>query len=408
MKRPQIQKSFVLSCFAIAVLAILTGFVLRYSPDIMASEQTSSTATPTSSQNCQNGTTVKQSDLSAQDIEIFGEKAHAYVVHNLQSKDFKILISAKEVSEAGEGGVVSFTYGFQNLNNFAYGDSKDGTMTLNWKNGKSNQRLVFDSRNTSIASGKYWYKTKEATVLDYTADIKGYMLNGGGDGLAHPQSCINRIIDLSEDFAAPVASPVSLTLKKGFNTVLAPIDATTGQQVVLDTAPLTEAGMYIFDFNRLGQKSWRSTAKGDLIPYFFGQVGYYVYNPSEEQTLILAANPSSYVAGDEEQIKIRRGWNLLSNPNLSKATYLSDFKVNVLRRGVDAACLGAGCYEEASLRDLLTGTAATSRGYGYIFQITNGNSTDPNTAFTKVKIDSSNLDTVTISPKTVFWFYLFE
>ena len=409
MKRSPIQRGFVLSYLAIAFLSILTGLLLRYSSDIFASDQTvTATATPVPTQNCQPGTTVKVTDLSDEDISIFGQKAHAYIVHNAQAKDFKIIVSAKEISRAGGGGVVSFTYGFQNLNNFAYGDSKDGTMTLNWKNAAKDQKLIFDQRNVSVASGKYWHQTKQATVLDYTADIKSFMLNGGTDGLAHPQSCIDRAINLASDFAAPVAGKFSVTLKPGFNTVSAPIDSVLGTQDVLATEPLTDAGMYIFDFNRLGQKAWRSTAKGAEIPFFFGQIGYYVYNPGAEQTIELSVNPSSYVAGDEEQVVIRRGWNLLSNPNTASATSLADFDVNALRKGVDAACLGSGCFEKTTLRDLLAGDPSTSRAYGYIFEITNGNSTDPNQAFTRVKVDSSNIDSVTISPRTVFWFYLFE
>ncbi len=403
MKRPLIQRSFILSYIAVAVVSLASGIVLVNMPEISAHSNKTATATTTSTtQNCQSGTTVQVATLSDEDIAIFGKNASAYIVHNAQAKDFKILLSAKEISRAGNGGIVSFTYGFQNLNNFAYGDGKDGTITLDWKNNNQSQRLIFDHRNVSVASGKYWYQSKQGSVLDYTTNIKALMLNGGTDGLAHPQSCISQAINLNEQFTTPVPTPFSVKLKHGFNTVVAP------NSDVLGTSTITDAGMTIFDFNRLGQKTWRSTAAGSSIPYFFNQIGYYVYNPGVEITLSLTVNPASHAVSNEELIKVRRGWNILSVSQVNAGQSLGDIQLNVLNKGAVNACVEDGCFTQTTLRDLLPGDPSTSRGYGTLFEIIDGNTTDPNAAFKTVKVDSTNIDTVMIPAGTPFWFYLFE
>lgn len=403
MKRPLIQRSFILSYVAVAVVSLASGIILVNMPEISANSDKTATATATSTtQNCQTGTTVSTTTLSDADIAIFGKDASAYIVHNAQAKDFKILLSATEVSSAGNGGIVNFIYGFQNLNNFAYGDGKDGTITLNWKNNNQGQRLIFDHRNVSIASGGYWHQSKQASVLDYTTNIKALMLNGGTDGLAHQQSCINQAINLNKELTTPVPAPFSVDLKHGFNTIVAP------NSDVLSASTITDAGMTVFDFNRLGQKIWRSTAAGQSIPYLLNQIGYYVYNPGVETTLNLAVNSTSHTISNEELIKVRRGWNLLAISQVNAGQALGDIQLNTLNKGAVNACVEDDCFTQVTLRDLLSGDPSTSRGYGTLFEIIDGNTTDPNAAFKTVKVNSTNIDTVIIPAGTPFWFYLFE
>lgn len=87
---------------------------------------------------------------------------------------------------------------------------------------------------------------------------------------------------------------------------------------------------------------------------------------------------------------------------------LSEYHINTLKKGVDNTCVTDSCFTQVTLRDLLAGDPATSRAYNYIFEIVDSQTTDATKAFKSVKIDSTNIDTVTIPAKTVFWLYLFE
>lgn len=437
MKRPIIQRSFVLSYVAIAVVTAATGLVLRSMPSISAdynkhgrtstsSVSATSTGTPSPGSKCLNLSRylkVEKTDVTTEEKEIFGDNAIAYNVTSAQNKQFKLLLGAKQISSSGDGGTVDFTYGFKNLWSGNYGDNKDGAIMISqgisdrtndkigssefsWGAAKSSF-LVFDHRNKAVAPQEYWYETKQFDVSSYSNNIRLHMLNGGSDGLAHHQVCINNAISLNDLFVTPTPSTTatestkSLTFKKGFNAVVPP------EGYIYDTGAISSAGMYLFDFNRLGQKNWRSTAHGGAIAYMVNQIGYYVYNPSESKTINVATNPSAYVESSEDKIKVRRGWNLLSNPN-SSALSLANFYLNTLKKDADATCLDESCYESVTLYSLLSGTAASSRGYGTLYEITDGNASEASKAFTKVNVTASNINSVAISPGRAFWFYLFE
>jgi hypothetical protein len=198
-------------------------------------------------------------------------------------------------------------------------------------------------------------------------------------------------------------------LQPGFNVVVAPNDSGVYDGRTLDTTPITDDGMYVYDFNRLGQKNWRTTALGASIPQLFNQVGYYVYNNTgntvTENLPIITKSEASTI---EEKVKVRRGWNLMSIAATNTARKLSAFHVYTIKPDADNACMDDSCFEQKTLYDLLVGTSSTQRAYPVIYEITNTHTSDASQAFTTLKVDSTNIDTATIPASTAFWFYLWN
>ena len=158
----------------------------------------------------------------------------------------------------------------------------------------------------------------------------------------------------------------------------------------------------IFDFNQIGDESWRKSTNQD-IAIIKPDTGYYVYSFGNN----CYALPENVSASSSDTAVIRRGWNLLANPTDAPAN-LTAMKYLTLKKGRSNSCTGSTCFEEKRLSDLLTGSDATSRSYKYLFLIQNGNTTDPNKAFQKIQVTSANIGTVQIPAHTTFWFYLFE
>lgn len=183
------------------------------------------TAIPATGTSCLSGAAVSPTTVTDTEKATFGDKSVAYNVTSAQSKPFKLIIGVSEVSHSGSGGTVSFTYGFKNLWSGNYGSSSDGTILLaKWAPGETpttrmgldpfswgvsaNHFLVFDHRNVVTPPQGYWSKTLQMNVADYSSyNIRAHMLNGGGDGLAHQQVCINNAINLVAAFP-PEIPPV--------------------------------------------------------------------------------------------------------------------------------------------------------------------------------------------------------
>lgn len=164
---------------------------------------------------CLAGTTVSGTTVTDQEKQSFGERSVAYNVVSAQNKKFKLIIGVSEVSHSGSGGVVAFTFGLKNLNNVNHGDETDGVMMLakwapgetiatisggKWWGVSADHFLLFDHRGQIIPPQGYWYETRQFTISDYSSNIRAHMLNGGGDGLAHQQVCIDNSINLLAAF----------------------------------------------------------------------------------------------------------------------------------------------------------------------------------------------------------------
>ena len=425
MEKLKIQKGFIGGIAAVAVLAILSGLVLRFS-SISASTETTS-----SSSSCVSGATVSAIPPTDEEKKIFGDNVKVYITKTRQNKTFKVLLGVKEQSKIGGGGIVSFTAGLQNLNNFVYTEKK-GRVVVRLKQTGGNKAsqvsaMDFYYGNPSLPLGKYWYKTQERFILNYSnVSVSLELRNGSGYYL---QSCIANALDLNQTLnpttptPTPTPTPSStatatatstqtstpapegydISLKHGFNAIVIPDSV----KPVL-TQKLKDAGMTVFAFNVTGDKAWNRTI-GDFHPW----QGYYVLNEGDERTIKVDLAPSNY----QYYKSIAPGWNLLANSS-GEAVKLSDLKYDSYstiqqNTGNAVSCAtggdnmdGAGCVKinPVSLSDLIK----NGKGHTKIYVVKDSYATTAADAFQIIQVDNSNVDSVTIPAGKPFWFYLWQ
>lgn len=414
-----INRGFVLGYAAIAILALLAGFVSNYSSNLAIDADTLGAGS-----SCLTYTTVQTVEPTAEEKEVFGNNAVAYTVLTRQNKRFKVLLGAKEQSKVGSGGIVAFTAGIQNLNDFTYTEKK-GRVVLKYTDVNTDKKLDFYYGNPNLALGKYWYKTIPTSMNNYNSALQLELRNGSN---YHFQSCIANVINLPTALAGntPTPTPTPTLTATSTTTTTATLTSTTTSSVVVPTAtptsqtftikngynalmvdsgylisPFTNAGMVVFDYNWNGDKRWRSTARGDNIRIARSGSGYYVYNPGPERTIGLGD-----VAVDDQALAVvKKGWNLLSTKTGGK---LSAINVNVLNPGQANACNSIACVRNTTLKTLFEGTPSTRKAYGKIYRVVDGNASTAATAFAVTEVTAENIDTVEIPAGTIYWVYLFE
>lgn len=384
-------------------------------PTNSATVTSTNTAKPVAP-SCMVGSTAKTVKLLDRDKEIFGANAKAYLVTTTDKKNFRVIIGGTKLSSTATGGQIKLVYGFQNLNTFAVGNDVFGLLRYNYKTDGKAQTADLDFRKKAVAPGAYFSGTKTITVSDFSKAAPTLKMLRSGTAV----DCITNPIPLAGISVGTTPTPsatasqqaLSYTFKTGFNTIVAPNSTTVQDSRVLDTEPITDMNMYVYDFNRLGQKNWRTThpnagANYGLIPQVFDQIGYYVYNPGPELTVNVPLVVKTGAKNVEEKTKMRKGWNLLAVSS-ETAVKLSEYKLNVTKKGAAASCLEDSCIEQVTLKDLLTGDSQTRRAYRTIYEIKDGNATNADDAFTVVKVDTTNIDSVTLPGKTAFWIYLWD
>lgn len=415
-----INRGFVLGYAAIAILALLAGFVSNYSANLAVDADTLGEGS-----SCLTYTTVQRLEPTAEEKEVFGSNAVAYSVLTRQNKRLKVLLGAKEQSRVGGGGIVAFTAGIQNLNDYNYTDKK-GRVVLKYTDVNTEKRLDFYYGNPNLALGKYWYKTVSTSMNNYNSALQLELRNGSN---YHFQSCIANAINLPAALAVSTptptptvtatstttstttstwtvtstatttttttstASPYTFTIKNGYNAIM----VGGGYSI----SPFTNAGMVVFDYNRNGDKKWRSTARGDKIGMVRPGLGYYVYNPGPERTINLGDVPMD----DQTLAVVKKGWNLLGTKDGGK---LSQINVHVLNPGQANACNTLACARATNLKALFEGTPSTRKAYGKIYKVADGNASNAATAFSVIEITADNIDKVEIPSGSMYWVYLFE
>lgn len=429
----KINRGFVLGYAAIAILALLTGFVTNYSSNLAINAD----AGPGSS--CLTYTTVQAVEATAEEKEVFGANAVAYTVLTKQNLKFKVLLGAAETSRVGSGGIVAFTAGIQNLNDKAYTEKK-GRVVVKYIDANTEKRLDFYYGNPNLALGKYWYKTISTSMSNYSSALTLELRNGSN---YHFQACIASAMNLTQALASPTpvssptttttttttatttatgndtvtvttsptttttttttasvtatptANPYNITVKNGYNAFL--VDD------VFSITPFTNEDMVVFDYNRNGDKKWRSTANGDNITTTLPGLGYYVYNAGPAKTVDI--EPYRTTEDPVNYAVLKKGWNLLST---EAGGTLANITVKVLKEGQALSCNQLECTRETTLEELFTGTAATRKAYGKIYQVVDGNSSDAATAFSVTEVTADNLSSVTLPAGGIYWVYLFE
>lgn len=208
-----IQKGFVFGVTAVAVVAVLTGVVMRMSTISADTNSTASAAT-----NCVSGSTMAASPLTDYEQTNFGAKANAYQVTTLQKKTFRFVVGVTQQSSIGAGGVVNTKVGIGNLNNAVYTE-KDGRMVVVLPDGT---KVDYYYGNPNLAVGAYWSATKAVSLTSYSSIIRLENRNGSGYYL---QGCVANAIDLSLALASPVPSATASSTAS-----ITP----TGSQIVTD------------------------------------------------------------------------------------------------------------------------------------------------------------------------------
>ncbi|MCX6809851.1 MAG: hypothetical protein NTZ65_03860 [Candidatus Berkelbacteria bacterium] len=417
MKKIGLQKTFIFGITAVALVAIATGAIIRL--------QSISASTDTASVSCVAGSTAVQTDLSAEEASSFGASAKAYTVHTTQGwgrsngGDFRLVVAAQEQSRLGSGGLVRFTVALGNLNNFVYAE-KTGRIILKFSN---SQQTIFEYGDPQLATGKYLIKQANWSVLDYSVSVNAEMRWGTGNYL---QGCVSNAINLQEALglvptatstatatattsltasatATTVSTQTTLDVLSGYNAVYLP-----DTQNALLTQQLKDVGMSVFEFNHKSLKSWDNDSN-----VFYHGIGYYVYNPGAETSVLVNSAPQTPETYYDRYIQ--NGWNLLSNGSTSDKK-LSDlvYYVNNLctivsdKNGNPTSTAACDSLLSYKLSDLITSNAQTTRGYATLYIIKDPHGQTATDAFEQVDVTDQNKDSIVIPAGKLFWFYLFE
>ncbi len=435
----RLQPSFILSYLAIGVLAVATVLVNNSSLLISADTFSSKYANT-----CAKNPPLFSGESTVTDQEKlnYGDNAKAWVIKTKQNQTFRIIVGARQLSSADNGGYVEFTVALGNLNNTNFSDKK-GRVWL-WV-GSSSTPLdyIYDWNKTlKLQPNKYWVGQKNVLVKNYNTDVSFEIVNGSEK---HRQGCISKAFNVAKMLGIEVptttASPTATASASATATVTATASATAtptasatatttatvtasatttatpalsltvgkgfSAQVIpesvgaIDATPILDAGMYVYEYNISGGQDWTIYAAGENSTYMYPGVGYYIYNPSGEATISLyrASLP------DETGLKtsLRRGWNLVSNSD-SATLALEGKSFSVLKTDAAASCALTTCFETKTLKELLE----QKRVYGTLYLIVDKDATSASEAFQTIKATSSNLASLSIAAETPYWIYLYK
>lgn len=177
----------------------------------------------------------------------------------------------------------------------------------------------------------------------------------------------------------------SVDLKAGYNSVVVPrvLASVLTQKLLAENTDNANPNFVIFDFNRDGNKIWRSTQKGDDIPTMVKWVGYYIYSKSA-RTISLPTGTAT------DEGNWYKGWNLMANSGTA-AKKLSDITVDAYST-------------DKALSELFN----DGKVHAKIYIISDGNTTDPAKAFTILDVTKDNVSTLEIPGRKAYWVYLFD
>lgn len=429
----RIQPSFVLSYLAVGVLAVTT--VLLNNLSLPAIEADTGVSARFRSCSANPPVFKGESVLTDQEKLNFGDGARAWVVkRNKRSQDqpktFRVILGAREVSSAGSGGMVEFAVALGNLNNEAYSED-EGRIWL-WIDGEASPLdFLYDTDNSlNLQANKYWVGKRNLLVEDYTGVNVGFELLTGDEKSS--RGCVSDALSLEEAFGlvtrsatvtttstasvsatasisatvSPTASPTTTSsssdvvqvwgIKNGFSAWVVPDDYDA-----LDGKSILDAGMYVYQFNYSGSETWEIYSAGSALPVMYPGVGYYIYNPKEDNSV----NLSEAATAPESSARVmKKGWNLVANSSNSELK-LSDATYTVVKTGSVTCQEGdESCSEKITLRELLS----TRRVYSKIYAIKDETATSATSAFKMLEIAEDNLDATTINARTAYWVYLYK
>lgn len=421
----RIQPSFVLSYLAIAVLAVTTVLLNNLSLPAIEAD----TASSTRAQICdQNSPVFKgESTLTDQEKLNFGDGSRAWVIKRNsndqdQQKTFRVVLGVREVSSAGDGGIVEFTVALGNLNDETYSED-EGRIWL-WVGEKSTPLdFLYDTENSlNLQANNYWVGKRNLLVEDYEGVKISFELLTGDN--KNSRGCVSNALSLEEAFGLVSVSPTvtssatitafeSTTASSSVTTTV--LDAVQTWEVesgfsawvvpdeydALDATSILDAGMYVYQFNYSGNEDWKIYSVGSASPLMYSGVGYYIYNPADSASVKLSE--AAYIPDNSARV-IKKGWNLVANSsdsslNLSSATY------PVIKAGHQTCDEGdLSCTDEVAFKELFS----DQRVYGKIYVIKDVTATTATKAFDILDVTEDNIDTIGIESQTAYWIYLYK
>jgi hypothetical protein len=412
-KASHIQKSFVISYIAIAVLGLASGLIGKYYLPEASADIVTGSGRIVMSTDCAANAPVLQSasTLSAQEIIDYGASAQAWVIKTQQSKIFRIIIAASEIIKSAPGGEVQFTVALGNMNTATYSD-KFGKIWIVASDSTTPLELLYDTNNSlNLAPGKYWVGKATKTIKDYSSTKIGVMLvNGGGGDKGtdpHRQGCIPNAIDLNQVINGVVStatatasvtatsgtvSQVQWVLPSGFSAQYVP-----ATYAGLKANSILNAGMYIYRFNVDGTKTWKIYTIADAATVLTPGVGYYVYNPGASANISLDEDPTY-----TEKVVLRKGWNLVAN-STSGAVALGGQSFPIINSVADNTC---NILDTCFTTETVSQAVGEGRVYTNAFLIVNKTATDASVAFQTIDISATNVAAATIPLATPYWIYI--
>lgn len=408
-KSSHIQKSFLISYVAVAIVALSSGIFANYfMEDVSADVLATSSGEKVTASSCKNNSPLLKSEstLTEQEIVNYGKNAKAWVIKTQQEKTFRIIIAVEQIAASGSGGEVKFTVALGNMNTFNYND-KEGKIWLITSDTSTPLEFLYDESNTlNLAPGKYWVGQKTRTIKNYSTTTVGAMMVNGTR--LHRQGCIPSVINLSEAFdltTSTATSSVSATSTSTSNISQATWSLPAGfsahyvpsYYAGLKANEILNAGMYIYRFNIEGDKAWKIYTIEDAKTVLTPGVGYYVYNPGERVSVDLEED-SSYT----ETVNLRRGWNLLANSETGSIK-LGEQEFPVINDSADNTCDTIdSCFTTKTISELVT----EGRIYSKVFMIVDNTATDASEAFEIQTINAENIDSIQIPQGTPYWIYI--
>jgi hypothetical protein len=128
----------------------------------------------------------------------------------------------------------------------------------------------------------------------------------------YDQVILKKIADSATATVTPTASATTSASVTATASSTATITAITSAKLgYVDTAPFTNKGLEIFQYNAASANKWLSTANGDSIPYMKAGTGYYIYNPGT--TAGVEIQKADIVETASLKPSLQKGWNLVAN-----------------------------------------------------------------------------------------------
>ncbi len=155
----------------------------------------------------------------------------------------------------------------------------------------------------------------------------------------------------------------------------------------VDTAPFTNKGLEIFQYNAASANKWLSTANGDSIPYMKAGIGYYIYNPGT--TVGVEIQKADIVETASLKPSLQKGWNLVANSG-EKSLNLGEITHSIV----------------AGESKTLVAMAKANEVHGRMYLIQDGTATEAVKAFKLLNPLATDITEQIVASLKPYWVYV--